>query len=570
MSGPGPPTLREANLEKLSQGLFDVLLVGGGINGAVSAAALSARGARVALVDRGDFASATSQESSNLVWGGIKYLESYELGLVRKLCRARNALLRSYPSSVREVRFFTSHSTTFRWPLWIMVLGSWLYWILGGGFTRRPRLLTRRDIAREEPAVAQEGLDGGFEYSDAYLPDTDARFVWTFVRTALEHGCAAANYVEVLGSRREGEAWVTAARDVATGRELSIRSRVLVNACGPYADRVNAGAGVRTVHRHVLSKGIHLLVDRVTPSGRVLTFFADDGRLFFAIPMGSRTCIGTTDTPVESPEVQVTAEDRRFVLDNINKRLCLSRPLTEADVVAERCGVRPLVVDAAGAGGRDWMQLSRRHAIEVDAGQRHVTIFGGKLTDCLNVGEEICAEIQDLGVALAQSGRPWFGEDPAARQQLLEEARRMGLDSGASPGADPIAERLWRRFGAGALPLLAAIRRDPAAAAEVVPGGDVLRCEVEEAARGEMVVRLEDLLRRRTSLALVVRREVLRGSEGLREACRILFGAAADTRWAEYFADAPPAARRAQVGFPRERDAVGREEAGGGPEREEG
>ena len=535
-----PRSLREVNVEKLSQERFDVLVLGGGINGASSAAALAARGARAALVDRSDFASATSQESSNLVWGGIKYLEAYEIGLVRKLCRARNALLRSYPSSVREIRFFTSHTKGFRWPLWMLLVGSWLYWLLGGGFTRRPRLLTLRDIAREEPVVALDGLDGGFEYSDAYLPDNDARFVWNLVRTALDHGCAAANYVESLGSRREGEEWVTTARDLVSGRELSIRSRVLVNACGPYADGVNERAGVSTAHRHVLSKGIHLIVNRVTPSGRALTFFADDGRLFFVVPMGSRSCIGTTDTPADSPEVAVTAEDRRFVLENINKRLRLARPLTEADVVAERCGVRPLVVDAAGAGGRDWMQLSRRHVIESDPVKRHVTIFGGKLTDCLNVGQELCDEARRLGVALPRADQAWFGEpDASARQRFFDEAGRMGLDALAPPGA---AERLWRRFGAGALGLLEAIRKDASAAQEVVEGGAVLRCEVEEAARGEMVVALDDFLRRRTAMAQVVRREDLRGSPGLREVCRILFGEGGQARLAEYFGDvsAPP------------------------------
>lgn len=529
-------SLREINVEKLSRERFDVLILGGGINGAASAAALAARGARGALVDKADFASATSQESSNLIWGGIKYLEAYEVGLVRRLCRARNALLRSYPSSVREIRFFTSHSKGFRWPLWKLVVGTWLYWLLGGGFTHRPRLLTLRDIAREEPVVALDGLDGGFEYSDAYLPDSDARFVWNLIRAALDQGCVAANYVESLGSRRQGQDWVTTARDVVSGRELSIRSGLLVNACGPYADSVNERAGVGTVHRHVLSKGIHLIVNRVTPSGRALTFFADDGRMFFVVPMGARSCIGTTDTPVDSPEVEVTAEDRRFVLENINKRLRLARPLTEADVVAERCGVRPLVVDGAGAGGRDWMQLSRRHVIESDPIQRHVTIFGGKLTDCLNVGQELCDEAQRLGVALPRADRAWFGEsDALTRRRVLAEAGRTGLDSPASPEA---AERLWRRHGAAALGLLDAIRKDAGAAQEVVAGTAVLRCEVEEAARREMVVTLDDFLRRRTAIAQVVRREELRGSAGLREVCGILFGEAGEARLAEYFGEA--------------------------------
>jgi glycerol-3-phosphate dehydrogenase len=116
--------LRQTNLEALRQQTFDVLVLGGGINGAVSAAALSARGARVALIDRGDFAGVTSQASSNLAWGGIKYLESYELGLVAKLCRARNELLRAYPSIVQEIRFFTSHARTFRHGLWKLVAGT--------------------------------------------------------------------------------------------------------------------------------------------------------------------------------------------------------------------------------------------------------------------------------------------------------------------------------------------------------------------------------------------------------------------------------------------------------------
>jgi glycerol-3-phosphate dehydrogenase len=557
MNGPATPTLRDTNVGRLSASTFDVLVLGGGINGAVCAASLSARGARVALVDRADFASATSQESSNLVWGGIKYLESAELGLVRKLCRARNTLLRSYPSSVREIRFFTSVARGFRHGRFTLVLGAWLYWALGGFFTRRPRVLSSRDIAREEPAIALDGLDGGFEYSDSYLPDSDARFVWGFVRSALDHGCAAANYVEALGSRRDGNEWVTRARDVLAGRELAVRSRLLVNACGPYADQVNARNGVRTGHRHVLSKGVHLLVDRLTPSRRVLTFFADDGRLFFVIPMGPKTCIGTTDTPVESPGVEVTREDRQFVLDNINKRLRLPRPLGEKDVVAERCGVRPLAVEAGGEGARDWMQLSRKHAIETDAERGHITIFGGKLTDCLNVGEEICAEAQRLGVALPSPDRLWYGEPHASvREEFFHQARLAGLDERTPAGApEPLSARLWRRYGAEALYLLEVIRRDPRSAEVVIEGTEYLRCEIEEAARREMVVRLEDFLRRRTEIAQVVRREDIRRSAGLREACRILFGEAAEPRRAEYF-DEPAAAATRNVSDARGAAAV--------------
>src|SRR3954454_1187565 len=134
-------SLRTANVKRLSEGTYDVLIVGGGINGAVSAACLAARGARVALVDKGDFASFTSQESSNLAWGGIKYMETLELRLVRKLCVSRNHLIRSYPSTVQEIRFYAVHERGFRHALWKLVLGTWLYWIIGSFFTKSPRRL---------------------------------------------------------------------------------------------------------------------------------------------------------------------------------------------------------------------------------------------------------------------------------------------------------------------------------------------------------------------------------------------------------------------------------------------
>jgi glycerol-3-phosphate dehydrogenase len=537
--------LRDANIDRLDGGSFDVIVLGGGINGAVSAAALAARGARVALLDRGDFAGFTSQQSSNLAWGGIKYLESFELGLVRKLCTSRNHLMRWYPSTVQEIRFYTAHERGFRHGLWKLWLGALLYWVFGSFFTRGPRRLSLATMAREEPIIALEGCDGGFEYSDAYLHDNDARFVWNFVRRALDYGCVAVNYVESRGARREGAGWVVEARDVLTGRALTLRARVLVNACGPFVDAHNALTGQETKTRHAFSKGIHLLVDRLTPNRRVLTFFADDGRLFFVIPMGPRTCIGTTDTRVESPYAEVTPEDRRFVLSNINKRLKLPRPLTEADVIAERCGVRPLAV--RGEGGGDWLTLSRKHVVEVNEADGHVSIFGGKLTDCLNVGDEICAWVRRLGVALAEPERRWYGEpDAELRDEFFHQAARMELDGMTSPrSSEKLSTRLWRRYANEAFSLLESIRADPRMGDVLIEGAEYLRCEIELAARREMIVKLDDFLRRRSKIALVIRFGEIAAAPGLREACRILFGAAADEKLAEYLRDHDPHARAA-------------------------
>lgn len=531
-------SLRSANVKRLGEGTYDVLIVGGGINGAVAAACLAARGARVALIDKSDFASFTSQQSSNLAWGGIKYMESFEFPLVRKLCVSRNHLIRSYPSTVQEIRFFAVHEKGFRHGLWKLVMGTWLYWLIGSFFTKTPRRLSPAQIRREEPIINLEKSDGGFEYSDAYLHDNDARFVWNFIRGALNYGCVATNYVESLGAHRDSAGtWVTRARDVTTGAEVTIRSKVLVNACGPFVDAMNQAFGKKTEHHHIFSKGIHLIVDRVTPHRRVLTFFADDGRLFFVIPMGPRTCIGTTDTRVESPISHVTDEDRRFVLDNINKRLSLPKPLTMNDVIAERCGVRPLAVSGAGKGTSDWMQLSRKHVVEVDAAQKHVSIFGGKLTDCLNVGEEIAEAVRGLGVALPYADKKWYGEPPEeTRLEFLHQAKLMDLDAMTpKSSSEKLTSRFWRRYGAEALGLLEDIRADPKMAELLIEGAEYLRCEIAQAARHEMIVKLDDFLRRRSKIALVIRKEAIREAPGLREACEIFFGNEADTRIREYF-----------------------------------
>jgi glycerol-3-phosphate dehydrogenase len=532
-------SLRQTNLARLKSEAFDVLIVGGGINGAVAAAALAGQGVRVALIDRGDFAGFTSSQSSNLAWGGIKYLESYDFGLVRKLCLSRNRLIRAYPSTVQEIRFLTTLKRGFRYPRWFMWAGTWLYWLFGNAFTRPPRLLSRADIAAEEPAIDVADSVGGFEYSDAYLFDNDARFVFNFVRSALDRGAAAANYIESLGAERDaGGDWVCRARDVeGNGGEFEIRARVLINAAGPYVDEHNRMTGEHTDHRHLFSKGIHLVVDRITPNRRVLAFFASDGRLFFVIPMGMKTCIGTTDTRVERPETEVTDADRDFVLGNINARLQLEQPLTREDIIAERCGVRPLVVSGPGGGERDWMQLSRKHAVEVDAANRHLSIFGGKLTDCLNVGEEVTGHVAALGIEVPHRGHRWYGEPPeAVHREFLHQARLMELDARTAPeSSEVLSSRLWRRYGSHALTLLELIREDPAQAEVLIEGTEYLRCELVQAAQREMVVRLEDFLRRRSKIALVERRDTIRAAPGLLEACRILFGGEAERRYAEYF-----------------------------------
>jgi alpha-glycerophosphate oxidase/glycerol-3-phosphate dehydrogenase len=554
--------LRDHHLQRLRHEHFDTLVIGGGINGAVAAASLAGRGASVALIDRGDFASFTSQASSNLVWGGFKYLENYELWLVFKLCRSRNRLMKAYPTNIRQIGFYASLDESAPYKPWFAGLGALGYWIIGQFGTKPPRLLSAEKIEREEPAVDTASVAGGIEYFDGILVDNDARFVFSFVRAAIEAGAAAANYVELVSAQRVDGRWLATVRDVDRGEEFTITASTIVNAAGPFVDELNEAWGVLSDHRIVYSKGIHLVVPRLTTHDhhRVLAFFDDTQRLFYVIPMGRRSVIGTTDTRVDTPFTEVTDDDIDFLLSQINARLDLDAPLSRADIIAERVGVRPLVVPTKqrrrswfrrGKGDADhstvdWTKLSRKHAVEADRERGIVTIFGGKLTDCLNVGEEVADEIEALGIPLEADLRNWYGEPaPATRDEFYRQARLMHLDDYRTKAdTEPLTDRLWRRYGRRAFGMLEAIREDPTMAYDVMGSADYLRVELYSAASSEMVTRLEDFMRRRSKIELVVHDDDIVNSAGLFDVAEILFGDDAERRLAEYFGgieNIPPA-----------------------------
>jgi glycerol-3-phosphate dehydrogenase len=539
--------LRETQLERLRTSSFDVLVVGGGINGAVTAASLAGRGASVALIDRNDFASFTSQESSNLVWGGFKYLENYEFPLVFKLCRSRNRLMKAYPDNIKEIGFLAALDRSAPYSPRFAALGALGYWIIGLFGTKPPRLLSRDKLRTEEPVIDLTNVRGGIQYQDAFLVDNDARFVFSFVRSALEAGATAANYVELVAAERSNGRWTVQLRDTDTGETLTTSAKVIVNAAGPFVDALNQEFDLRTTYRIVYSKGIHLVVPRLTTKvhQRVLAFFDDTQRLFYVIPMGRRSVIGTTDTRIDEPFTAVDDDDRRFLLDQINARLDLDEPLTVDDVIAERSGVRPLVVKRNDGDHTDvdWTSLSRKHEIETDRTRAVITVFGGKLTDCLNVGEEVAAQVERLGVPLERDLRNWYGEPSAStRAEFYRQARLMKLDSMRSkPETEPLSDRLWRRYGRRAFSMLEAIRDDPSMAEDIMDSADYLRVELHLAASTEMVTRLEDFMRRRSKIEQVVSDTDIRSGVGLRDAAEILFGDDAERRLAEYLGDIPAA-----------------------------
>ncbi|MFK8030668.1 MAG: glycerol-3-phosphate dehydrogenase/oxidase [Gammaproteobacteria bacterium] len=527
---------REDIIGKLTDREFDVVVIGAGINGAASAAALAAGGARVALIDKADFAGNTSSNSSSLVWGGIKYLENHEYRLVNKLCKGRNELREAFPTTVQEVRFLTTIRQGFRMPVWFVYLGTWLYWLFGRFATRRPHYLRTSQIHRREPLIKTDDAVGGFEYSDCYLPDGDARFVWRFVQQCQRHGGVAANYMAVDRAERVGDMWHLSARDHVADQPLSIKARLVVNACGPEVDALNMVVGQQTRFRHVFSKGVHLIVRRLTKDERVLTFFASDGRMFFVFPKGSRSCIGTTDTQVSTPYVGVTDEDRDFILDNINNLLSLSEPLTRDDVIAERCGVRPLVTKGGAGEGTaaDWLQLSRKHEIHCNEEEQYISIFGGKLTDCLNVGDEITSLVSQCGLNVGHANRGGLGE-PGLK--IKSEFDQFALDNGldehtASNSRGPLSVRLWRRYGLAAKGIAEDILAAPDKARTLFANSSFTWAELEYSAANEMIESIDDLFRRRSSIALVVPWDERTQSETLLKVAEVLF----DDRASEYVA----------------------------------
>jgi len=531
--------LRETNIKKLGKQEFDVLILGAGINGAVSAASLARKGLKVALIDKGDFAGETSSNSSNLAWGGIKYLENHEYLLVNKLCKSRNRLMRSYPSTVQEIRFLTTLQKGFRFPAWFVYMGTLTYWLMGRFFTQAPNFLSSKEIKALEPVIDVSNAQGGFEYSDAFLHDNDARFVFNFIRNSMDNGAIIANYVKAQGSDLIAEGseqkWQTKASDQTTGESFTITSKAIINACGPKVDKYNEQNNQKTEHQHLFSKGVHLIVNKLTKVDKVLAFFASDGRLFFVIPMGQKTCIGTTDDKVENPDTHVTDEDRNFILDNVNELLDLDQKLTHADIIAERCGVRPLAVKGDD-GSADWVALSRKHAIDVNKAEKYLSIFGGKLTDCINVGEEVSQIVKSMGIDLPFEDAIWYGEsDDKIKQEFEYRAKLIDLDSMTPQySSEMLTVRLWRRYDIHALQILDEIQRDPAQAEQLLENAEYLRAELHYASRREMITTLEDFLRRRSKIEMMLRKSEILNTKGIVEACEILFGDQAQEKLREY------------------------------------
>ena len=496
---------RDSMIDRLNDDLFDVVVIGGGINGAVALAAASGKGAKAAMFQASDFASGSSQESSTLAWGGIKYLENYEFKLVWDLCKSRNELMDNFPSAIVETRFVTKIDKGFRKPAFLIYLGTLLYWAMGKFRTQAPQYLTRRRLRKLEPAISQDNLGGAFAYSDSVYLDGDARFTFNFIKSAINRGAVAVNYMPATSiSRGDDNIWTITAEDTLSQKTYSLRARTIVNTAGAAADKIAEMASVQHAHKHILSKGAHLIVPPVTDKRHVITSFAKDGRLFFALPMAGNTCIGTTDEIVPTPKVEVNDADREFILASINAALDMEPPLSKKDIIAERCGVRPLVVSAntpTELEGRDAFDISRKHVIDTNTDHSFVTVYGGKLTDCINTGNEICEELEKGGIALEGARDIWFGESSKSEKSRFmsrQDEVQSELDL-SDQDIKTMMERWWRYYDVAAHEL---VDRFHPQSRLVYPEELISDTEIDFIRETEMALTDRDIRRRRTNLTM--------------------------------------------------------------------
>lgn len=484
---------------RLSELRFDVLVIGGGITGAGIARDLALRGASVALVDQDDFASGTSSRSTKLIHGGLRYLERLELGLVFEACRERRTLQQIAPHLVRPMPLMIPLYRGARRSKALVHAGLTLYDLLALRRNTHPhRIIAADEARRRQPLLDPQGLSGAALYWDCRMDD--ARLCLENIIAAREAGAVTVNYARVTGLlHHTGRIVGAAVEDRETGELLEVAARVVVNAAGPWLDRVGALTG-SWVPRLRPTRGSHLLVPRLTGGDEALYLSSDrDDRMFFVIPWGELSLIGTTDLDDSGPpeEVVISNEEITYLLEETTRYLPGTR-LNRSDVVSSFSGIRPLLA----GGPAQASAVSREHAL-FETADGLIAIGGGKYTTYRAMAAKVADRVMErLGRPRGQvqtAQLPLPGGLPGWERLLRElsaQGQRHGLETGE-------LQRLVDRYGARTSRLLELLDREPELAAPLVPGLPLRGVEVAYAADCEMARTPEDVLRRRSALALL-------------------------------------------------------------------
>ncbi len=487
----------------------DLLVIGGGITGAGIARDAALRGIRTALVERGDFGGATSSNSSRLIHGGLRYLEQHDFGLVFEASRERRILLQLAPHLVRPLPFLFPVYRGSRVPPWRLRAGLWLYDLLAAfRNVHTHRWLGPRAVRRAEPALRDKDLRGAALYYDAQTDD--ARLVLAIMRGAVQAGALVTSYTEATSLLKpDGQVRGAVVRDRLTGQSQHVRALVVVNATGPWVDRLARLDRPDAPLLLRLTKGAHVAVPRrrIGHTHAVTLTSPLDGRVMFVLPWGKEgelSYIGTTDTDeVAAPDdVRTTGADVIYLLRSANAYFPQAR-LTPADVVSTWAGLRPLL-----APDRELTAsaVSREHRVSESPGGL-ITIAGGKLTTYRVMARDVADRVAErlhrldgrpVGRRPATDRLPLPGGETADLEVLVEAARARGA-------SERTARHLVASYGSEAAAVLNLVDRDRALGKPIVPAGasggrPEIWAEVVHAVEREMALRLEDVLIRRLHL----------------------------------------------------------------------
>jgi glycerol-3-phosphate dehydrogenase len=490
------PRQRDAAWDKLQTEQFDVVVIGGGVVGAGAALDAATRGLKVALVEARDYASGTSSRSSKMFHGGLRYLEQLEFGLVREALRERELSLTTLaPHLVKPLKFLfpITHRV---WERPYMAAGIFLYDRMGGAKSvPAQKHLTRAGALRMAPGLKRNSLTGGIQYYDTVVDD--ARHTMTVARTAAHYGAVVRTSTQVVGFLREADRVSgVRVRDCEDGRTADVKAHVVINATGVWTDEIQALSRQRGRFRVRASKGVHIVVprDRIVSDAAII--LRTEKSVLFVIPWGSHWIIGTTDTDwnLDLAHPAATKADIDYILGHVNKVLVTS--LTHDDIDGVYAGLRPLL-----AGESDeTSKLSREHAVaRVAPGL--VAIAGGKYTTYRVMAEDaVDLAAEDIPARMAPSITekvPLVGAD--GYFALVNQTVHLGEMYGLHPYR---VKHLLDRYGSLIDEVLDQASGKPELLQPITDAPAYLQVEVVYAAAAEGALHLDDILARRTRIAI--------------------------------------------------------------------
>ncbi|WP_294136886.1 glycerol-3-phosphate dehydrogenase [Sphingobium sp.] len=458
---------------------YDMLIVGGGVNGTAIARAAALAGQSVLLVEQGDLAQGTSSASTKLMHGGLRYLEYYEFKLVREALAERAIMLRTAPHIVRPLEFRLPHMPAMRpWP--VVRMGLWLYdlFALGGGLPRS------RGIRQNDPALTQSG-GRGFSYWDGWVDD--ARLVVLNAMDAAEAGAEIRTHTRMESAQRQADQWTATLRDKDGAHQVA--ARTIVNAAGPWVEQVLHGRLGQKDGSHIrLVRGCHIVVKRCLTGDHAWMLQQPDGRIVFAIPyLDDFTLIGTTEVTVDNPtDTAIATDEIAYLLAAANRYL--RTPLHEAAIVGSYGGIRPLVDDGTQAASA----VSRDYRLELDRqGAPLLSVFGGKITTARHLAQAALDRLEIAGGDTRE--RPLPGGDIAAFGVFLVEVRQRWpfLD-------EHVARRMAQAYGSRIGIVMGDARTFDDLGADF--GAGLRAREVDYLCRQEWARGADDILWRRTKL----------------------------------------------------------------------